>query len=56
MVLNGIIFVLVYASHILRWMNSVLGEGYKKELEIEDLYEARRGDKSEYLGNKLEKY
>ena len=38
-----------------RWMNSLLGEGYKKQLELEDLFEPRKKDKSEYLGNKLEK-
>lgn len=37
-----------------RWMNSLLGEGYKKELEIEDLFEARKEDESEVLGSKLE--
>ena len=36
-------------------MNSLLGEGYKKELEIEDLFEARKEDESEVLGGKLEK-
>jgi len=37
------------------WMNSLLGEGYKKELELEDLYEARKEDESEILGDRLEK-
>jgi len=37
------------------WMNPLLGEGYKKDLEMEDLYEARKEDESEYLGDKLEK-
>ena len=36
-------------------MNSLLGEGYKKELELEDLYEARKEDESEILGDRLEK-
>ena len=36
-------------------MNSLLGEGYKKELELEDLFEPRKTDESEYLGSKLEK-
>ena len=36
-------------------MNSLLGEGYKKELELEDLFEPRKNDESEYLGSKLEK-
>ena len=39
-----------------RWMNSLLGEGYKKELELEDLFEPRKTDESDYLGSKLEKY
>ena len=38
-----------------RWMNSLLGEGYKKDLEMEDLYEARKEDESEILGDRLEK-
>ena len=33
-----------------------MGEGFKKELEIEDLYEVRKEDESEALGDKLEKY
>ena len=37
-------------------MNSLLGEGYKKELEIEDLFEVRKQDESELLGDRLEKY
>ena len=41
-------------SKFFRWMNSLLGEGYKKELEIEDLFEARKEDESEVLGSKLE--
>ena len=36
-------------------MNSLLGEGYKKELEMEDLFEVRKQDESELLGDRLEK-
>ena len=36
-------------------MNSLLGEGYKKDLQMEDLYEARKQDESERLGDQLEK-
>ena len=32
-----------------------MGEGYKKELELEDLFKPRKKDESSYLGNKLEK-
>ena len=39
----------------IRWMNSLLGEGYKKDLEIENLYEVLKQDESEFLGNKLER-
>ena len=46
---------LVYDISCDRWMNSLLGEGYKKELELEDLYEARKEDESEILGDRLEK-
>ena len=37
-------------------MNSLLGERYKKELEMEDLFEVRKQDESELLGDRLEKY
>ena len=40
----------------IRWMNSLLGEGYKKELEMEDIFEVRKQDESEVLGDRLEKY
>ena len=32
-----------------------MGEGYNKELELEDLFEPRKKDESDYLGSKLEK-
>ena len=38
----------------IRWMNSLLGEGYKKELTMEDIFEVRNQDESEVLGNRLE--
>ena len=44
-----------WAFPVYRWMNSLLGEGYNKELELEDLFEPGKKDESEYLGNKLEK-
>ena len=34
----------------------MMGEGYKKELELEDLFEARKEDESEFLGSKLERF
>ena len=37
-----------------RWMNSLLSEGYKKELELEDMFEVRKQDESEVLGDRLE--
>ena len=43
-----------FGGKFFRWMNSLLGEGYKKELEIEDLFEARKEDESDVLGGKLE--
>ena len=36
-------------------MNKLLGEGFKKELTIEDLYEVRKEDRSRILGDKLER-
>ena len=35
-------------------MNSLLGEGYKKELEMEDIFEVRKQDESEVFGDRLE--
>ena len=37
-------------------MNKLLGEGYKKELGIEDLYEVRQEDRSAVVGDKLERF
>ena len=39
-----------------RWMNKLLGEGYKKELGIEDLYEVRQEDRSTVVGDNLERF
>ena len=39
-----------------RWMNKLLGEGYKKELGIEDLYEVRQEDRSSVVGDSLERF
>lgn len=36
-------------------MNKLLGEGFKKELTIEDLFEVRQEDRSKILGDKLER-
>ena len=47
-------FVLSYQFYIIRWMNSLLGEGNKKELEMEDIFEVRKQDESEVLGDRLE--
>ena len=38
-----------------RWMNKLLGEGYKKELSLEDLYEVREEDRSGVVGDTLER-
>ena len=37
-------------------MNKLLGEGYKKELGIEDLYEVRQEDRSAVVGDNLERF
>ena len=37
-------------------MNKLLGEGYKKELGIEDLYEVRQEDRSSVVGDNLERF
>ena len=37
-------------------MNKLLGEGYKKELGIEDLYEVRQEDRSSVVGDSLERF
>ena len=36
------------------WMNSLMASGYSKDLELEDLYEPRKEDESEVLGDRLE--
>ena len=48
---------LFYHTNLLslsRWMNSLLSEGNKKELEMEDIFEVRKQDESEVLGDRLE--
>ena len=37
------------------WMNPLLWVGYKKDLELEDLYETLKEDQSEVLGDRLER-
>ncbi len=36
-------------------MNPLLGQGYRKSLEIEDLYETLSTDESQLLGDQLER-
>jgi hypothetical protein len=37
-------------------MLDIFNLGYRKDLKIEDLYEALQEHRSDFLGNKLEKY
>ena len=39
-----------------RWLLPLLGKGYKKDLEIEDIYENLKTDGSEKLGTELLRY
>lgn len=39
-----------------RWLNPLMKLGTKKELQIEDLYQALPEDEAEKLGLKLQKY
>jgi len=38
-----------------RWMNPTFSTGYKRRLEVEDLYNIELQDSSEQLGNRLQK-
>ncbi len=40
----------------IRWLNPLMKLGTKKELQIEDLYQALPEDETEKLGLKLQKY
>ena len=39
-----------------RWLNPFMKKGYGKTLEVEDMFNACPEDKSEILGDNLEKY
>ena len=38
-----------------RWMNPLLGKGYRKSLEMEDLHEVLKNDESQLMGDQLER-
>jgi hypothetical protein len=38
-----------------RWLLDIFKLGYRKDLEIKDLYDALQEHRSDFLGNKLEK-
>ena len=39
-----------------RWILDIFKLGYKRDLKIEDLYDALDEHRSDFLGDKLEKY
>lgn len=39
-----------------RWMNPIFSTGYKRKLEIEDMFNVTNEDASEDLGKRLERY
>jgi hypothetical protein len=40
---------------VTRWLLDIFKLGYRKDLEIKDLYDALQEHRSDFLGNKLEK-
>ena len=40
----------VFSIAFFWWMNKLLAKGYRKDLELEDLYEPRKQDESEVCG------
>ena len=43
-------------EYLFRWINPLLGKGYKKDLEIEDIYQNLKADSSEDLGEQLQRW
>jgi hypothetical protein len=41
--------------YVLRWTHKIFREGFRKDLEIEDMYDNLEEHQSELLGNKLER-
>jgi hypothetical protein len=37
------------------WTHKIFKEGFRKDLEIEDMYDALEEHQSDFLGNKLER-
>ena len=51
------IFLLIICMCLFwRWVNQFMGVGYKKDLEVDDLYSCLDEDKSEDLGLALQKF
>ena len=46
---------LIFLTSFFRWLNPLLRQGYKKELQIEDLYKCVSSDQSARLGDTLER-
>lgn len=54
-------FIDVYIQYVIlhfifRWILDIFKLGYKRDLKIEDLYDALDEHRSDFLGDKLEKY
>ena len=45
----------MYFIITLRWLNPLLGLGYKKDLDIEDIFENLKADGSDELGERLQR-
>ena len=45
----------MYFIITLRWLNPLLGLGYKKDLDIEDIFENLKSDGSDELGERLQR-
>jgi hypothetical protein len=41
--------------YVHRWTHKIFREGFRKDLEIEDMYDTLEEHQSDFLGNKLER-
>jgi hypothetical protein len=41
--------------YVHRWTHKIFREGFRKDLEIEDMYDTLEEHESDFLGNKLER-
>lgn len=52
-----VVYIVCYiVVFFFRWILDIFKLGYKRDLKIEDLYDALDEHRSDFLGDKLEKY